>query len=56
MTNDQQAKMTEPNAQVMGEVLTFSYRPSTSSHRCLLFSIDTGAGNGGELMFIKIKN
>jgi len=55
MSNDQQAKMIEPNEQFMGEMKAFTYMPTDSLSRCLYFRSYTGESNGGKLFFVNSK-
>ena len=49
MSNDQQAKMIEPNQQVIGEVKSFTYMRSELASRCLYFQSYTGESDGCKL-------
>ncbi|CAF4544880.1 unnamed protein product [Rotaria sp. Silwood1] len=46
MSNDQQAKMIEPNSRSLGEVSSFTFMPSNLASRCLYLRYYIGGSNG----------
>ncbi|CAF0793537.1 unnamed protein product [Adineta ricciae] len=50
MSNNQQAKMMEPNPNALGEVSAATFLPSESPSRCLYLRSSTGQPNGGYMI------